>query len=214
MYRINPVYFLLQTSGYGDSRHVDKALKCMRDTIAYLYGNPFALDSFWCCLITYGSNPEVTVPMVPLEEFSMPMSAIQNLGDPDMGVAIRLVHKTQAEFVASRIGFNRISPPSIVFIGDGYSVPRFSANILQANGRKAPRCIVFSTASTLHLQYLELQSQHAPTECFCANCADYGATYAWIPDPAPEKAANLDYLAPLGSVGAMVAVDASCLKRA
>ena len=86
MARRLPVYVLIDVSGSMQNEPIQAVQVGLEAMLQSLKHDPYALDSVWLSLISYGTTAEVLVPLTELEKFTLPRlevkdkAAMTNLG--------------------------------------------------------------------------------------------------------------------------------------
>jgi uncharacterized protein YegL len=89
MSRRLPVYLLLDTSGSMSGEPIEQVKNGVQMLVAALRQDPYALETAWLSVITFGSSAQVAVPLTELTAFQPP--TISATGGTSMGDALATV---------------------------------------------------------------------------------------------------------------------------
>jgi uncharacterized protein YegL len=89
MSRRLPVYLLLDTSGSMSGEPIEQVKNGVQMLVAALRQDPYALETAWLSVITFGSSAQVAVPLTELTAFQPP--TISATGATSMGDALATV---------------------------------------------------------------------------------------------------------------------------
>ncbi len=89
MSRRLPVYLLLDTSGSMSGEPIEQVKNGVQTLVSALRQDPYALETAWLSVITFGSSAAVAVPLTELTAFQTP--ALDARGTTSLGAALKLV---------------------------------------------------------------------------------------------------------------------------
>ncbi|MBQ2850150.1 MAG: VWA domain-containing protein [Thermoguttaceae bacterium] len=78
MARRLPVYVLIDVSGSMQNEPIQAVQVGLEAMLQSLKHDPYALDSVWLSLISYGTTAEVLVPLTELEKFTLPRLEVKD----------------------------------------------------------------------------------------------------------------------------------------
>ena len=126
-----PVYFLVDTSGSMSGDPINQVTSQLNVVIDGLRTNPQALETAHICLITFGANAQVDVPLTSLENFNLP-AHLDAAGSTSLGEALRLLCRTRAADLnrksATSSGDWR---PMVFLLSDGEPTDDFDAGLAE-----------------------------------------------------------------------------------
>jgi uncharacterized protein YegL len=84
-----PVYLLIDVSGSMSGEPIEQVKNGIQLLVAALRRDPYALETAWLIVITFGSTADVVVPLTELTSFQAPNLSIS--GSTNMGAGLSLV---------------------------------------------------------------------------------------------------------------------------
>jgi uncharacterized protein YegL len=84
-----PVYLLVDVSGSMSGEPLEQVKNGIQMLVAALRQDPYALETAWLSVITFGSSADVAVPLTELTAFQPPNLAVS--GSTNLGAGLKLV---------------------------------------------------------------------------------------------------------------------------
>lgn len=84
-----PVYLLVDVSGSMSGEPIEQVKNGIQMLVAALRQDPYALETAWLSVITFGSSADVVVPLTELTAFQAPNLSIS--GSTNLGDGLKLV---------------------------------------------------------------------------------------------------------------------------
>lgn len=115
-----PIYILIDVSGSMAGEPIQAVQVGLEAMLASLKNDPYALDSVWLSLISFGAEAQVLVPLTELEDFALPTIAVPKTAPTNLGEGLELLcEQYDKEIVKTSSTVKGDWRPLLVVLTDG-----------------------------------------------------------------------------------------------
>lgn len=116
-----PIYVLIDVSGSMAGEPIQAVQVGLEAMLASLKSDPYALDSVWLSVISFGAEAKVLVPLTEIANFTLPPIAVPRTAPTNLGEGLELLcERCDAEVVKTSATAKGDWRPILIVLADGY----------------------------------------------------------------------------------------------